>query len=105
MLVSPEYARRNALKAKECLKQGSTAMLRTGKRRMNQLINKENIGDISLMKMHQFRRHQKNAEYSGDICKDNGAVAWLGWGNGYKNGKPIPNASNWAKRKLEAKNV
>lgn len=67
---------------------------------MNQLINQENLSEISLKKMHQFRRHKKNAEYQGDICKDNGAVAWLGWGNGYKNGKPIANASNWAKKQL-----
>ena len=101
MPTAPEFARQNALKAKKCLQKGSSAMLRTGKRRMNQLINKENLGEISLTKMHQFRRHQKNAEYQGDICKDNGAVAWLGWGNGYQGKKPIANASDWAAKQLK----
>jgi len=103
MVIAPEFARQNALKAKKCLDKGYSAMLRTGKKRMNQLINRSNLGKVSLTKMHQFRRHKKNAEYKGDICKDRGAIAWLGWGNGYKNGKPIANASDWAKKQLRGR--
>lgn len=100
MVIAPRYAKENAQKALGCISRGSDAMMRTGKLRANQLSNGQQLGKTSLTKMSQFKRHQKNAEYSGDICKDRGAVAWLGWGNGYKDGKPVPNASHWAKKQL-----
>jgi len=97
----PKYARENARKALKCLDSGSDAMLRVGRLRARQLAAGRPLGEVSLRKISQFKRHQKNAEYSGDICKDDGSVAWLGWGYGYKDGMPNPRFSEWAKRKLK----
>jgi len=101
MVKPPKYARENAKKALDCLDKGSNAMLRVGRMRARQLANNRELGKVSLGKIYRFKRHKQNAEYKGDICKDNGAVAWLGWGLGYKKGKPNDRFSIWAKRKLE----
>lgn len=100
MVKPPKYAIENAKKAIECLDKGSNAMLRVGRLRARQLANNRELGEVSLGKIYRFKRHIKNAEYKGDICKDNGAVAWLGWGLGYKNGQPTDRFSIWAKQKL-----
>jgi len=100
MVKPPKYAIENAQKALDCLDKGSDAMLRVGRLRARQLANNRELGKTSLNKIYRFKRHKQNAEYKGDICKDNGAVAWLGWGLGYKNGKPNDRFSMWAKRKL-----
>ena len=101
MVKPPKYAIENAKKALECLDKGSTAMLRVGRRRAGQLANNRELGKTSLSKIYKFKRHIKNAEYKGNICKDNGAVAWLGWGLGYKNKKPNDRFSKWAKNQIE----
>lgn len=97
----PKYASENAKKAIECLNKGSKAMTSVGRERAKQLANRENLSLEDLKKINSFRRHKKNAEYKGDICKDKGAVAWLGWGLGYKNGKPNERFSDWARRQYE----
>lgn len=97
----PRYAIENAKKAKECLDKGSDAMLTTGRKRMNQLIRREDLSKYKLAKIHKFRRHKSNASYKGDYCEDRGAVAWLGWGNSLSKGKGKPDFSNWAKKRLK----
>jgi len=94
--VPPKFASENAKKALNCIKQGSKAMTSVGRRRMNQLINREPLSKKDLMDIHKFRRHKENSKFKGDYCKDRGAVAWLGWGNSL--GKE--DFSNWAKEEL-----
>ena len=96
MVKPPKYAQENAKKALECIRQGSKAMMRTGRLRAAQLSSGRDLGPVSLRKISQFKRHIKNAEYSDNPCEDDGYVSWTGWGLGYKNGKPDPRFSDWA---------
>lgn len=97
----PKYASENAKKAKECIKQGSKAMTSSGRKRMNELIKRKPLDLKDLQEIDSFSRHKHNAKYSGNICKDKGAVAWLGWGYGFKDDKPSLRLKKWVKRKKE----
>lgn len=61
-----------------------TAMTRTGWVRANQLAKREELSYDTVSRMSAFARHKKNAKISPDNkdtpWKDNGHVAWLGWG-------------------------
>jgi len=100
-LIPPKYVQENAKKAIKCLDKGSTAMLRVGRRRATQLASGKPVGEVTLKKMNAFRRHKKNASYEGNICDDNGAVAWLGWGASVSKGKGKTDGLDWAKRMLK----
>ena len=60
------------------------AMTRTGWTRANQLADREQISYDTVKRMAAFARHKKNASVSpenkDEPWKDNGHVAWLGWG-------------------------
>jgi len=101
MIKPPKYAASNAKKALACIKKGSKAMTSIGKTRARQLAARKPLSNKDLKDISQFKRHQKNATYKGDFCKDKGAVAWLGWGNSLRKGKGIADFSRWAKRKLK----
>jgi len=103
-LKPPKYAQKNAQKALDCLQKGSEAMTKTGRNRAKQLAKGENLTIGDLKSIHSFRRHKSNAKYSGPICEDKGAVAWLGWGYGHDNGKPKERFGDWAKTKLRKVN-
>lgn len=72
-------------------------MTQTGLARANQLCNKEPISVDTISRMAAFARHRQNAdisdEYKGTPWKDNGYVAWLGWGG--------TEGVDWAIRKME----
>jgi len=61
-----------------------TAMNRTGWTRANQLADREELSYDTVKRMAAFARHKKNAkispEHKDEPWKDNGYVAWLGWG-------------------------
>lgn len=97
----PQYAKRNARKALECLRKGSDAMTRVGRARAKQIAKGKKLSVKDLKAINSFRRHMRNAQYSGDICKDAGAVAWMGWGYGFRKGKPNKRFGNWARRKYK----
>lgn len=75
-------------------------MTQTGLARANQLCNKEPISVDTISRMASFARHRQNAdisnEYKGTPWKDNGYVAWLGWGG--------TEGVDWAIRKMEQLN-
>lgn len=60
------------------------AMTRTGWTRANQLADREEISYDTVKRMAAFARHKKNSaispEHKDEPWKDNGHVAWLGWG-------------------------
>jgi len=95
----PKYARKNARKALKCLDKGSEAMTSAGRKRARELSKGEPLNLKDLKEIDSFRRHKKNARFEKKICKDKGAVAWLGWGAGFDNGKPDDRFMDWAKRK------
>ncbi|MFP4019679.1 MAG: hypothetical protein ACLFUH_10560 [Bacteroidales bacterium] len=95
----PKYAQKNAKKALECLKEGSDAMTKVGKKRAKQIAKGEMLSQEDLKDISSFRRHKKNARYSGDICEDKGAVSWLGWGYGFDKRKPETKFGEWAESK------
>jgi len=97
----PKYAQKNAKKALDCLDKGSKAMTKKGRQRAKQLASGDNLTIGDLKSINSFRRHRKNARYKGKICKDKGAVAWLGWGYGFDNNKPTVRFGEWADRKLK----
>lgn len=97
----PEFIRKNAKEALKCIEKGSQAMTEVGRMRARQLASGKALTKSDLKSMSSFKRHKSNASYSGDKCKDKGAVAWLGWGNSLKNKKGIPDAAKWAKVKLK----
>ena len=72
-------------------------MTRTGWTRAAQLARKAKISRDTIARMASFKRHQKNAEidpkYKATPWKDNGYVAWLGWGG--------TSGINWAIKKLK----
>ena len=100
-IIPPKYVRENARKALEAIEDGSDAMLRVGRVRARQLASGKPLSRKTLQRISNFRRHQSNASYEGDWKDDDGAVAWLGWGNSIRKGKGIPDASDWARRELE----
>lgn len=59
-------------------------MTKTGWARARQLANSEYIDRETVGRMAAFARHRKNAKvdpkHKGEPWKDNGYVAWLGWG-------------------------
>lgn len=97
----PKYAQKNAKKALECIVKGSKAMTGKGRERAKQLASRDSLTIGDLKSIHSFRRHKKNAKYKGDICKDRGAVAWLGWGYGFDDTKPTERFGDWAEKKLK----
>jgi hypothetical protein len=106
----PESAKNNAKKvlkwrdAKKVLKWREKygnevkGMTRVGWVRANQLAKGENISRETIARMSAFQRHKKNAEvspeYKSTPWKDNGYVAWLGWGG--------TSGINWASKKLKS---
>jgi len=99
--IPPKYAARNARNALECIDKGSQAMTSKGMSRARQLAAGKPLNKKDLKDINSFRRHRQNAMYQGDICKDRGAVAWLGWGYGFKDKTPSERFGNWARRKLK----
>lgn len=94
----PKFMQKNAKKALKCIKEGSGAMTKTGRQRAKQLAKGEDLTIGDLKDINSFRRHKNNAKYEGNVCKDKGAVAWLGWGNSLRKGKGMPDGSDWAKK-------
>jgi HK97 family phage prohead protease len=95
----PEAATNNAkrvLKWREEYGDEVTGMTNVGWIRANQLANKERLSRETIAKMAAFERHRKNAEVAPEFrdtpWKDNGHVAWLGWGGSA--------GIEWAQRKL-----
>lgn len=101
MFTPPLFMQKNAKKALNCIEEGSTAMTSKGRQRARDLALGKPLSVEDLKEINSFRRHKSNAKFTGDICKDNGAVAWLGWGNGFLKNKPISSASDWAKNKYK----
>lgn len=96
----PESATNNAKKVlrwRDEHKDEVKGMTPTGWRRANQLASREKISRDTIARMASFKRHQKNAEidpkFKATPWKDNGYVAWLGWGG--------TSGINWAIRKRE----
>lgn len=79
-------------------------MTATGWTRANQLAKRELLSLETVRRMAAFERHRKNSEvapeHKEEPWKDNGYVAWLGWG-----GDPgiawAKRASEWAKERGE----
>lgn len=102
MFQPPQGAVNNAKKAikyKEEHGDEVTAMTRTGWTRARQLANGEKVSYDIVKRMSAFARHKKNSKVSDDNkstpWKDNGYVAWLGWGGDA--------GVNWAKKIVEQK--
>ncbi len=84
---APAAAARNAQRAldwKEKHGDEVKAMTRVGWARANQLAKGENLSYETVKRMAAFARHKKNSKINPDKkdtpWKDNGHVAWLGWG-------------------------
>lgn len=99
-LTPPESAKNNAkqaLKWKEDHGDEVKGMTDVGWRRARQLSDGGELSIETVKKMAQFARHEKNADVPEKIkdepWKDNGRVAWLGWGG--------DSGINWAKRKVD----
>jgi hypothetical protein len=96
----PKSASNNAkkvLKWKEEHGDEVKGMTSVGWNRARQLANRENLSKDTVKRMAQFNRHRKNAEidpkYKSTPWKDNGYVAWLGWGG--------TSGVNWAIKKAD----
>jgi hypothetical protein len=87
-------AAKKALKFKDEHGDEVKAMTATGWARANQLAKGEKISLDIVKRMAAFARHEKNSKISPENkstpWKDNGYVAWLGWGGSA--------GVNWAKR-------
>lgn len=84
---APESARNNAKKVLQWKEEHGDevkGMTATGWRRATQLASGEKLSADVVKRMAQFNRHRKNAkvapEFKNEPWKDNGHVAWLGWG-------------------------
>ena len=95
----PEAATNNAkrvLKWREEYGDEVRGMTSVGWKRANQLANKERLSRETIAKMAAFERHRQNAEVAPEFkdtpWRDNGHVAWLGWGGSA--------GIEWAQRKL-----
>ena len=96
----PEAASNNAkkvLKWRDEYGDDVKGMTAVGWQRANQLAKKERLSRDTIAKMAAFERHRKNAEvapeYRDTPWRDNGHVAWLGWGGSA--------GIEWAQRKLD----
>lgn len=83
----PKAAQNNAkkvLKWKEEHGKEVKAMTETGWKRARQLASGKPLSADVIKRMASFNRHRKNSkvadEYKDEPWKDNGYVAWLGWG-------------------------
>lgn len=83
----PAKAKQNAQQAldwKDEYGDEVTAMTKTGWARANQLAKGEPLSADTVKRMAAFNRHRKNAKVSKENKstphRDNGLVAWLGWG-------------------------
>jgi len=97
----PESAKNNAKKVlrwRDKYGDEVKGMSRTGWIRANQLAKGENISRDTIARMSAFQRHKKNSavdpKFKSTPWKDNGYVAWLGWGG--------TSGINWASRKLKS---
>ena len=95
--VPPESAKNNAKRVLEWRKKYGNqvkGMTSVGWTRANQLASGNPLSDDVIKRMAQFERHRKNAKidpkYKNEPWRDNGYVAWLGWGGSTGIG--------WAKR-------
>ena len=95
--ISATNNARKVLKWKEKYGKEVKGMTRVGWTRARQLSNRESLSREVVAKMASFKRHQGNAEidpkYKNEPWKDNGYVAWLGWGG--------TSGVNWAIKKME----
>ena len=98
----PQSARNNAkrvLKWKEQHGSEVKAMTPTGWRRASQLASGAALSYETVKRIAAFERHRSNAKidpkYKSTPWKDNGYVAWLGWGGA--------SAVAWAKRIVASK--
>ena len=77
-------AAKKALKWKDEHGDEVKAMTKTGWARANQLASGESLSYDTVKRMSNFARHKKNSkvapEHKDEPWKDNGHVAWLGWG-------------------------
>ena len=95
----PQSATNNAKRALKWVEENGWGSCGTdvGKKRANQLANRENLSRDTIARMASFKRHEKNAEVGEENkstpWKDKGYVAWLGWGG--------TSGINWAIRKLK----
>ena len=97
----PAGAKNNAAKALRWKKEHGSevkAMTPTGWARARQLASGKPVSRRTVARMAAFNRHRKNAkvdpEYSSTPWKDNGYVAWLGWGG--------TTGINWAISKMKS---
>ena len=81
---SAQNAAKKALKWKEEHGNEVKAMTLTGWTRARQLANGDSLSYDIVKRIAQFNRHRKNStiapEKKSEPWKDNGHVAWLGWG-------------------------
>lgn len=97
----PDSAKNNACKAIKWKEQHGDevkGMTQVGWIRANQLCKGEKISEETISRMSGFQRHKRNSEVSPEFkdtpWKDNGYVAWLGWGG--------TTGINWASDKLKS---
>jgi hypothetical protein len=81
---SAQNAAKKALRWKDEHGSEVKAMTQTGWTRARQLANGDSLSYDIVKRMAQFNRHRKNSkvspEHKDEPWKDNGYVAWLGWG-------------------------
>ena len=81
---SAQDAAKKVLEWKEKYKSEVKGMTETGWRRARQIAAGKPLALETIKKISQFTRHEKNKtikkEFKSTPWKDNGYVAWLGWG-------------------------
>lgn len=79
-----QEAAKKAIRWKEEHGDEVKAMTQVGWVRARQLANGDNLSYKTVRRMAAFNRHKSNSkinpEFEGKPWKDNGYVAWLGWG-------------------------
>ncbi len=97
----PESAKNNAKKVLKWRDEHGSevkGMTQVGWTRANQLAKGKNISRETIARMSAFQRHKKNSAVSPENkstpWKDNGYVAWLGWGG--------TSGINWASKMLKS---
>ena len=97
----PQSATNNAKKVlrwKEEYGDEVKGMTSVGWTRARQLASRQGLSYATIARMAAFNRHRKNAEvaeeYKDTPWKDNGYVAWLGWGG--------TSGINWAIQKAKS---